>query len=73
MTSDTNIEMKIVAKHKKSSQNLWESFKQPDTFKSKEIGFHMDSSQETLKAVLHAWNAAGTPQKEVIFASDCYW
>ena len=26
-----------------------------------------------LEAVLHVRNAAGTPQKEVIFASDCYW
>ena len=34
----------------------------------------MNSSRETLKGgFLHVRNAAGTPQKEVIFASDCYW
>ena len=61
--------MKIVAKHKNSLQNLWESLKepfqnvqrQPDTFKSKEIGFHINSSRETLKGGFacpkFCWNA----------------
>ena len=61
--------MMTVVKHKKSSQNLWESlkqafqnvYKQPDTFKSKEIEFHMKSSRGTLKGSFACpkccWNA----------------
>ena len=30
-------------------------------------------TQEELAESLGVRNAAGTPQKEVIFASDCYW
>ena len=33
----------------------------------------MNLSRETLKGGFERQNAAGTPQKEVIFASDCYW
>ena len=33
----------------------------------------MNSSRETLKGGFACPNAARTPQKEVIFASDCYW
>ena len=73
--------MKIVAKHKKSSQDLWSHSRSHfKTFKSsrihskaRKLGFTWTQAERRWKAVLHVRNAAGTPEKEDIFASDCYW
>ena len=66
--------VELCAKHKKGSEDLWESLKQPfqnvqkqpDTFKSKEIGFHMNLSREALKGSFACpkccWNATKTSQ-----------
>ena len=41
--------------------------------KARKLGSTWTQAERRWKAVLHVRNAAGTPQKEVIFALDCYW
>ena len=41
--------------------------------KARKLGSTRTQAERRWKAVLHVGNAAGTPPKEVIFASDCYW
>ena len=66
--------MKIVAKHKKSSSSHFKTFKSSRIHsKARKLGSTWTQTERRWKAVLHVRNAAGTPQKEVIFTSDCYW
>jgi len=41
--------------------------------KARKLGSIWTQAKRRWKAVLHVRNATGTPQKEVFFASDCYW
>ena len=75
----------IIAKHKKSSQNLWESLKGPfKTFKSsrirskaRKLGSTWTQAKKRWKAVLHALNATGRSQNKSflhrIVAGDKKW
>ena len=74
--------MKIVVKHKKRAHRIFGSHSSSHfkTFKSsrihskaRKLGSTWTQAERRWKAVLHVRNAAGMPQKEVIFTSDCYW
>ena len=41
--------------------------------KARKLGSTWTQAERRWKTVLHVRNATGTPQKEVIFATDCYW